>query len=59
VFTANGKLKDAKFWSDETPNLYDVYVMLSVDGKVVDAQKVRTGFRKVEFKGALAPAACG
>jgi len=51
AFTASCKLPDAKFWSDETPNLYDVYVMLSVNGKVVDAQKIRTGFRKVEFKG--------
>ncbi len=51
TFTANGKLAGAKFWSDETPNLYDVYTMLTVNDKVVDVQKIRTGFRKVEFKG--------
>lgn len=51
VFSASGKLADAKFWSDETPNLYDVYAMLAVDGKIVDVQKIRTGFRKAEFKG--------
>ena len=51
VFTANGKLTGAKFWSDETPNLYDVYTILTVNGKVVDGQKIKTGFRKVEFKG--------
>ena len=51
VFTAGGKLADAKFWSDETPNLYDVYSMLTVNDKVVDVQKIRTGFRQAEFKG--------
>ena len=51
IFKAAGKLSDAKFWSDENPNLYDVYTMLTVDGKVVDAQKIKTGFRKTEFKG--------
>ena len=50
-FTASGKLADAKFWSDAQPNLYDVYCLLAVDGKVVDVQKIRTGFRKAEFKG--------
>ncbi|MDR3460414.1 MAG: DUF4982 domain-containing protein [Verrucomicrobiae bacterium] len=53
VFTANGKLADARFWSDESPNLYDVYTMLTVNDKVVDVQKIRTGFRKVEFKGGV------
>jgi len=51
IFTANGKLADAKFWSDENPNLYDVYTILTVNDKIVDVQKTRTGFRKVEFKG--------
>ena len=50
-FTASGKLADAKFWSDAQPNLYDVYCLLTVDGKVVDVQKIRTGFRKAEFNG--------
>jgi len=51
VFKAGGPLADARFWSDENPNLYDVYCLLTVNDKVVDAQKVRTGFRKTEFKG--------
>jgi beta-galactosidase len=51
VFNTSGKLADAKFWSDETPNLYDVYTILTVNDKVVDVQKIRTGFRKAEFKG--------
>ena len=50
-FTANGKLANAKFWSDAAPNLYDVYSMLTVNDKVVDVQKIKTGFRKAEFKG--------
>jgi beta-galactosidase len=53
VFTASGTLTDAKFWSDENPNLYDVYSILMVNDKVVDAQKIRTGFRKTEFKGGV------
>jgi beta-galactosidase len=51
TFTANGKLASADFWSDAQPNLYDVYSILTVNDKVVDVQKIRTGFRKVEFKG--------
>ncbi len=53
IFSANGKLADAKFWSDAQPNLYDVYTILTVNDKVVDVQKTRTGFRKAEFKGGV------
>ena len=53
VFTASGKLTDAKFWSDANPNLYDVYSILTVNDKVVDVQKIKTGFRKTEFKGGV------
>ena len=51
TFTAKSKLADAKFWSDETPNLYGVYTILTVNDKVVDVQRIKTGFRKAEFKG--------
>jgi beta-galactosidase len=51
VFSAKGKLTDAQFWSDASPNLYDVYSILTVNDQIVDAQKVRTGFRKTEYKG--------
>jgi len=51
TFTASGKLADAKFWSDETPNLYKVYSILTVNERIVDVQKITTGFRKAEFKG--------
>jgi beta-galactosidase len=50
-FTASGPLADAEFWSDEHPHLYEVYCILTVDGKVADVQKIKTGFRKAEFKG--------
>ena len=51
TLTVSGKLAEANFWSDEHPNLYAVYCILSVNDSVVDVQKVTTGFRKVEFKG--------
>src|SRR5208283_892525 len=51
VLTAEGTLKGARFWSSEDPYLYDVYTILTVDGKTVDVNKLATGFRKTEFKG--------
>jgi beta-galactosidase len=51
VLTATGGLKDARFWSPEDPYLYDVYTVLTVDGKTVDVNKVVTGFRQTAFKG--------
>jgi len=51
VLTATGALKAARFWSPDDPYLYSVYSILTVDGKVVDVNKVVTGFRKTEFKG--------
>jgi len=53
IFTASGKLADVKFWSDASPNLYDVYSILTVNDKVVDVQKIKTGFRMAEFKGGI------
>jgi len=51
VHTATGTLRDARFWSTENPYLYDIYSVLTVDGKVVDVNRIVTGFRKTEFKG--------
>ena len=51
VQMATGSLTGARFWSSDDPYLYDVYSILRVDGKVVDVNRVETGFRKVEFKG--------
>ena len=51
VQMATGSLKGLRFWSPEEPYLYDVYTILTVDGKTVDASRLETGFRKTEFKG--------
>jgi beta-galactosidase len=53
VQSANGSLKNARFWSTDDPYLYDVYTILKVDGKVVDVNRLETGFRKTEFKGGV------
>jgi len=51
MLTAKGNIKGVRFWCPEDPYLYDVYSMLEADGKVVDVEKIVTGFRKTEFKG--------
>jgi beta-galactosidase len=51
IMKAAGPLKEARFWGPEAPYLYDVYTILTVDGKTVDVHMVVTGFRKTEFKG--------
>ena len=51
VMSATGPLANARFWSVEDPYLYDVYSILKVNGKVVDVNRIETGFRKAEFKG--------
>jgi beta-galactosidase len=51
VQIATGNLTNARFWSVDDPYLYDVYTILKVDGKVVDVNRIETGFRKTEFKG--------
>jgi beta-galactosidase len=53
VLKVSGKLADSRFWSDEHPNLYDVYCILTVNNEVVDVEKIKTGFRKAEFKGGV------
>jgi beta-galactosidase len=53
VMSATGSLKNARFWSPDDPNLYDVYTILTVDGATVDVNKIVTGFRKTEFKGGV------
>jgi beta-galactosidase len=53
VFTAEGKLSDARFWDTKDPYLYHVYSILTVNGKVVDVVDTKTGFRQTEFKGGV------
>jgi len=51
TLTAAGTLAGARFWDLHDPYLYDVYSILSVNGKVADVCKIHTGFRKAEYKG--------
>jgi beta-galactosidase len=51
VLTAMGRIRHARFWSPADPYLYDVYSILEANGKVVDVEKIVTGFRKTEFRG--------
>jgi len=51
VIKATGALAGARFWDVADPYLYDVYSILTVDGKVVDVCKTHTGFRQTEMKG--------
>jgi beta-galactosidase len=51
TLTAAGPLTGAHFWDVNDPYLYDVYSVLSVNGKVADVCRIHTGFRKAEFKG--------
>ena len=51
TLTAAGPLAGAHFWDVNDPYLYDVYSILSVNGKVADVCKIHTGFRKAEYKG--------
>ncbi len=53
VQMVTGSLTNARFWSTGDPYLYDVYTILKVDGKVVDVNRIETGFRKTEFKGGV------
>ena len=38
-----------RWWSPETPNLYEVEVVVKVDGKAVDSYRQRFGFRTLSF----------
>jgi beta-galactosidase len=51
VLMASGPLKQARFWSTKNPYMYAVYTILKVNDKVVDVDRLVTGFRKTEFKG--------
>ena len=50
---ASGKAEGLVFWSPETPHLYDVVVtLIDEDGKVLDSETIRTGFREVKYDAA-------
>lgn len=43
-------IADVVLWSHEFPNLYDVKVTLSVDGKVMDTRQSHFGFREIKIE---------
>jgi beta-galactosidase len=51
ILKASGPLSGVRLWSPDDPALYDVFTILTADNRVVDVSSVRTGFRKVEFRG--------
>jgi beta-galactosidase len=51
ILTATGRVSGLHWWSGRDPYLYDVYCIVSIDGKTVDIRKITTGFRKVDFRG--------
>lgn len=53
TISASDRLSRLNFWSWGYGYLYNVYTVLSVDGKTIDVVKTRTGFRRTEFSGGL------
>ncbi len=43
-------VENAKLWTAETPNLYQLLIELEQDGEVVEVQRVDVGFRRVEIR---------
>ena len=53
VLEAECRASGLVFWSPDTPHLYDVVVTLvGEDGKIVDSETIRTGFREVKYDAA-------
>ena len=53
VLEAECRASGLVFWSPETPHLYDVVVSLvGEDGRVLDMETIRTGFREVKYDAA-------
>ncbi len=50
AFAFVAKIPNVRRWTAETPALYDLAVALEKDGKVLQAQRVRVGFRTVEIR---------
>ena len=50
---AESRATNLKFWSPDTPHLYDVVVSLVDEkGNVLDSETIRTGFREVKYDAA-------
>ncbi|MCX6922913.1 MAG: hypothetical protein NT154_06845, partial [Verrucomicrobia bacterium] len=50
--TAEGFVPEVQLWSPSTPVLYNVHVVLMSDGRPLDSQTRRIGFRRIEVKDA-------
>ncbi|MDR1598677.1 MAG: DUF4981 domain-containing protein [Oscillospiraceae bacterium] len=44
---------NARRWTAETPNLYELVVTLSRAGQTIQAQAVRVGFRRIDIRGGI------
>ncbi len=53
VLHAAHALKNIRLWSDSDPYLYDVYTILTMNGKTADVVRSTTGFRKTAFRGGV------
>lgn len=47
--TLEKDIEDINLWSNEYPNLYDVEIKLSTEGKTIDIRKSHFGFREIEI----------
>jgi len=44
------EIENVRKWTAETPELYYLNVLLKKDGRVIEVQRVRVGFKKVEIR---------
>lgn len=51
--TFEGVVRECAKWTAETPDLYDVTVILKNNGKETEVYHFHTGFRKIEIKDAM------
>ena len=52
VFAMRQRVEGLHFWQPDYPYLYDVYTIVTAEGRVTDVRKLVTGFRKIEVRGA-------
>jgi beta-galactosidase len=51
IISLNATVKDPQKWSAESPSLYDLYLTIKdAKGKVIEVEKCKHGFKKVEIK---------
>ncbi|MBQ8003457.1 MAG: glycoside hydrolase family 2 protein [Clostridia bacterium] len=47
--TNSAVVEGINFWNVDSPHLYDVYTSIEENGKIIDVNKITTGFRKVTY----------